>query len=98
MASVLPVFLYDIFIPYRHNDNRSDWVTDFVKHLNEELSVTIKEPVTVYFDNKSYDGLLETHNVDKSLEGKFKSLIFIPIIAQTYCDPISFAGNMSSVS
>jgi hypothetical protein len=29
--------------------------------------------------------------VNKSLEGKLKCLIFIPIISQTYCDPKSFA-------
>ena len=38
-------------------------------------------------------GLLETHNVDKSLEGKLKCLIFIPIISQTYCDIKSFASQ-----
>jgi len=35
--------------------------------------------------------LLETHSVDKSLEGKLKCLIFMPIISQTYCDSKSFA-------
>jgi hypothetical protein len=35
--------------------------------------------------------LRETHNVDKSLEGKLKSIILIPVISQTYCDPKSFA-------
>jgi TolB-like protein/Tfp pilus assembly protein PilF len=46
---------------------------------------------SVYFDENPIDGLLETHDVDKSLEGKLKCLIFIPIISQTYCDPKSFA-------
>ncbi|HCW09375.1 MAG TPA: hypothetical protein DGG95_18625 [Cytophagales bacterium] len=91
MASVLPTFEYDIFISYRHNDNRSGWVTDFVNALQEELAATIKEPLSIYFDKNPHDGLLETHNVDKSLEGKLKCLIFIPIISQTYCDPKSFA-------
>lgn len=91
MASILPGFEYDIFISYRHNDNRSGWVTEFVKALQEELAATIKEPVTVYFDSNPHDGLLETHNVDKSLQGKLKCLIFIPILSQTYCDPKSFA-------
>ncbi len=91
MPSIVPSFEYDIFISYRHNDNRSDWVTEFVKALQEELASTIKEPVSVYFDTNPHDGLLETHNVDKSLEGKLKCLIFIPIISQTYCDPKSFA-------
>ena len=30
MTSIHPSYEYDIFISYRHNDNRSGWVTDFV--------------------------------------------------------------------
>ena len=91
MASIIPGFEYDIFISYRHNDNRSGWVTEFVKALQEELAATIKEPVSVYFDTNPHDGLSETHDVDESLKEKLKCLIFIPIISQTYCDPKSFA-------
>jgi TolB-like protein len=91
MASIIPGYEYDIFISYRHNDNRSGWVTEFVSALQEELAATLKEAVSVYFDTNPHDGLLETHSVDKSLEGKLKCLIFIPIISQTYCDPKSFA-------
>jgi hypothetical protein len=91
MPSLQPGFEYDIFISYRHNDNRSGWVTDFVNALNEELGATIKEPLSIYFDKNPHDGLLETDSVDKSLEGKLKCLILIPIISQTYCDPKSFA-------
>jgi TolB-like protein len=91
MPSIVPNFEYDIFISYRHNDNRSGWVTDFVNALQEELASTIKEPLSIYFDKNQHDGLLETHNVDKSLEGKLKCLIFIPILSQTYCDLKSFA-------
>src|ERR1035437_7058862 len=91
MASIVQGYEYDIFISYRHNDNRSGWVTEFVSALQEELAATLKEPVSVYFDTNPRDGLLETHNVDKSLEGKLKCLIFIPIISQTYCDSKSFA-------
>ncbi|MBK7650461.1 MAG: hypothetical protein IPJ20_06480 [Flammeovirgaceae bacterium] len=36
---------------------------------------------------------METHHVDKSLEGKLKCLIFIPIISHTYCDLKCFAWN-----
>ena len=81
MPSIIPSFGYDIFISYRHNDNRSGWVTEFVKSLEEELAATIKDPITIYFDQNPHDGLLETHNVDKSLEGKLKSVIFIPVIS-----------------
>ena len=96
--AVLSGFEYDIFISYRHNDNRSGWVTEFVNALQEELAATIKEPLTIYFDKNPHDGLLETHNVDKSLEGKLKCLIFIPIISQTYCDTKSFAWQHEFVA
>jgi TolB-like protein len=91
MPSIIPEYEYDIFISYRHNDNRSGWVTAFVNNLKVELAATVKEPVSLYFDSNPYDGLLETHNVDKSLESKLKSVIFIPILSQTYCDKKSFA-------
>jgi TolB-like protein len=91
MASLIPGYEYDIFISYRHNDNLSGWVTEFVSAFKEELSATIKATVSVYFDSNPHDGLFETHNVGKSLEGKLKCLIFIPVISQTYCDPTCFA-------
>ena len=56
-------FEYDIFISYRHKDNRSGWVTDFVNALKEELAATIKEPLNIYFDKNPHDGLLENHCV-----------------------------------
>ena len=63
MASILPGFEYDIFFSYRHNDNRSGWVTEFVKALQEELAATIKEPVSVCFDTNPHDG--SDHKVSK---------------------------------
>ena len=93
MPSLIPTFEYDIFISYRHNDNRSGWVTDFVNALQEELAATIKEPLTIYFDRNPHDGLLETHDVDGSLKDKLKCLILIPVISRTYCDTKSFAWN-----
>ncbi len=92
MASIIPGYEYDIFISYRQKDNKYDgWVTEFVDHLKKEMEATFKEDVSVYFDENPHDGLLEIHNVDKSLEIKLKSAVFIPIISQTYCDPKSFA-------
>jgi TolB-like protein len=91
VPSLIPGYEYDIFISYRHNDNLDGWVTDFVQNLEKELRSTIKEPLTIYFDKNPHDGLLETHLVDKSLEGKLRCLIFIPVLSQTYCDPKRFA-------
>lgn len=93
MPSLIPGYQYDIFISYRQNDNRSGWVTQFVEQLREELASTIKDPVTIYFDENPHDGLLDTHHVDKSLESKLKCVIFIPVLSHTYCDAKSYAWN-----
>ena len=89
MPSLIPGFEYDVFISYRQNDNRSGWVTQFVQDLREEIAATIKDPVSIYFDENPHDGLLDTHQVDKSLEGKLRCVIFVPIVSHTYCDPKS---------
>jgi TolB-like protein/Tfp pilus assembly protein PilF len=91
MASIIPGYEYDIFISYRHNDNLDGWVSDFVSNLDKELKGTLKDSVSIYFDTNPHDGLLETHNVEKSLEIKLKCLIFIPVISRTYCEIKSFA-------
>jgi len=73
MSSLVPGFEYDIFISYRHKDNKYDgWVSEFVANLKRELEATFKEEVSVYFDENPHDGLLKTHDVDKSLESKLK--------------------------
>ena len=92
MASIIPGYEYDIFISYRQKDNNYDgWVTEFVENLRKELEATLKDEVSIYFDKNTHDGILETHNVDASLKEKLKSLVFIPIVSQTYCDTRSFA-------
>ncbi len=99
MASIIPGYEYDIFISYRQKDNKYDgWVTEFVDNLKRELDATFKEDVSIYFDENPSDGLLEIHNVDKSLEGKLRSLVFVPVISQTYCDPGSFAWQNEFVA
>jgi TolB-like protein len=92
MASLIPGFEYDIFISYRQKDNKHDgWVSRFVENLKGELESTFKEDISIYFDENPQDRLQETHNVDKSLAGKLRCLIFMPILSQTYCDPNSYA-------
>lgn len=92
MPSLIAGYEYDIFISYRHKDNKYDgWVSDFVSNLRKEIEATFKDDISIYFDANPHDGLLETHNVDKSVEKKLKCLILIPILSQTYCDPKSFA-------
>ena len=92
MPSILPGYEYDIFISYRHNDNKYDgWVTEFVEKLSQELNATVKDKLTIFFDKNPKEGLQETHHVDQSINEKIKTLIFIPIVSQTYCDITSFA-------
>jgi TolB-like protein len=94
MASLVPGYEYDIFISYRQKDNRYDgWVTEFVQNLKKELDATLKEEVSIYFDENPHDGLLETHHVEESLKNKLRCLIFIPILSRTYCDPKSYAWS-----
>lgn len=92
MPGIIKGYNYDIFISYRQKDNKHDgWVTGFADNLKAELESTIKEELSVYFDINPHDGLLETHDVNASLAGKLKCLIFIPVISRTYCDPKSYA-------
>lgn len=99
MASIIEGYEYDIFISYRQKDNKYDgWVTEFIDHLKREIEATFKEDVSIYFDENPHDGLLEIHNVDKSLATKLKSVVFIPVISQTYCDPKSFAWQNEFVA
>ena len=92
MPSLIRGYEYDIFISYRQNDNKYDqWVSEFVKKLQLELEATSKDRLSIYFDENPRDGIMDSHNVDKSLETKLKSLIFIPIVSMTYCDTESFA-------
>ncbi|HEX6892373.1 MAG TPA: tetratricopeptide repeat protein [Chryseolinea sp.] len=97
MPSVVEGFTYDIFISYRLKDNKvpdkdsNGWVSKFVSRLEKEIQTTIKEDISIYFDENPYDGILATHDVGDSLKDKLKCLIFIPILSQTYCDPNSFA-------
>jgi hypothetical protein len=71
---------YDIHISYRHNDNKYDgWVSEFVEKLNQELGATLKDKLTIYYDKNPEEK-------GSQQEQKIKSLIFIPVISQTYCD------------
>lgn len=98
MPSILKDYEYDIFVSYRKNDNNYDhWVSEFVSNLKLELEATVKDRLNIYFDENAEDGILDSHNVDKSLAGKLKSLIFIPIVSMTYCDTKSFAWQQEFV-
>ena len=86
-SSIIPEYDYDVHISYRYNDNNYDgWVTEFVEKLNQELSATLKDKLTIFFDKNPEDKRVGFENEDGSTTTKINSLIFIPIISLTYCD------------
>lgn len=90
--SVVAGFKYDVYISYLPEDNESDqWVTEFVYRLNKELAGTIKDRITIYFDKRAGDW-------NRSNESEYlNSLIFLPIISQTYCHTQSNAWKSEFV-
>ena len=90
LVSIVPDFECDIFISYRFNDNKYDgWVTEFVDKLNQELSATLKDKLSIYFDKNPEESRKGDYQGNVSSPRQVKSLIFIPIISQTYCDTSS---------
>lgn len=86
-SSIIPEYDYDVHISYRYNDNNYDgWVTEFVEKLNQELSATLKDKLTIFFDKNPEDKRIGFENPDGTTTPKINSLIFIPIISLTYCD------------
>lgn len=92
-----PGFNFDVFISYRQNDNRiagtggEGWVNEFVSHLTNELESMVKGGVSIYFDSDPKHGLRETDQVNASIDSHLKSVVFIPVLSQTYCDTASYA-------
>lgn len=80
-ASIIPGYDYDIHISYRYNDDKYDgWVSEFVEKLNQELGATLKDKLSIFIDKSPEDQRSTTQQTG------VKSLIFIPVISQTYCD------------
>ncbi|MDP9230840.1 MAG: adenylate/guanylate cyclase domain-containing protein [Bacteroidota bacterium] len=89
-SSIVPGYNYDIYVSYRFNDNKYDgWVTEFVEKLERELSATLKDKLSIYFDKNPEDRTNVSNGKNSSFTSKINSLIFIPIISQTYCDTTS---------
>ena len=86
-SSILPDYDYDIHISYRYNDNKYDgWISEFVEKLNQELGATLKDKLSIFFDKNPEERREGIKLEDGSDSHRIKSLIFIPIISQTYCD------------
>ena len=93
-SSIIPEYDYDIYVSYRYNDNKYDgWVSEFVEKLNQELGATLKDKLTVYHDNNPEEKREGFHFGNGSSGQQIKSLVFIPVISQTYCDVNSPVWN-----
>lgn len=97
-GSLVSGFDSDVYISYRPNDNKvpagvraEGWVTEFVNNLRLELEATVKGNVTIHFNQNPREVVAESKQVDESLKTRLNTLIFVPIISQTYCDPESYA-------
>jgi len=97
--ALIPDFEYDLYFSYRANDNKylpsvtktkagGGWITELVEKLRQELEATLKDKLSIHFE-RSPDENPEGRAPSSSEGKKIKSLIFIPIISQTYCDSIS---------
>jgi hypothetical protein len=65
-------------ISFRENDNKYDgWVSEFMDKLNVELGATVKDKLSIYFNERP-----EKERNSSSL----RPLLLIPVISQTYCD------------
>ena len=92
-SSIVDGYNYDIHISYRYNDNKYDgWVMEFVEKLQQELNATLKDKLSIFFDKNLNE------EVALSEPSEIKSLIFIPIVSQTYCDTKSFAWKNEFIS
>lgn len=92
MSGIIEGYNYDLFISYRQKDNKNNgWVSEFVDNLRKEIETLSKEEISIYFDINPRDGLLDTHDVQGTIREKLKSLVFIPVLSRTYCDPQSYA-------
>jgi class 3 adenylate cyclase len=86
-SSILAGFDYDVYISYRYNDNKyGGWITEFAEKLKQELSSTLKDKLTIFFDKNPEERREVSGLKDESKNSKIRSLIFIPIVSQTYCD------------
>lgn len=77
MSSIISGYKYDVYISYHHRDQTLEWVKEFAKKLQQELDTTIKSKPTIYFS---------TEPGDQTSKDDLKSLIFIPVISDTYCN------------
>jgi hypothetical protein len=78
---------WDIFISYPHEANERGvddlgWVTQFHKHLKQEIDLRTDRDVKIYFDNKHFAG---NQSVEKDLlEAARNSYLFLPILSPRY--------------
>ncbi|MEJ0081748.1 MAG: adenylate/guanylate cyclase domain-containing protein [Puia sp.] len=97
LKSILPDFDCDIYISYRFNDNKYDgWVTEFVDKLTQELSATLKDKLSIYFDKNPEEDRKPFYAENSLIPRQIKSLIFIPIIRKHIAIRVHWYGTKNS--
>lgn len=90
-STLFPEYDCDIYISYRAADNKQSgntsspgWVSELNEKLRQELEATLKDKLTIGFGPSP-----DVDNTSNGEPKEIKSLIFLPVISQTYCDPAS---------
>ncbi len=87
LKTLIPDYDCDIYVSYRFNDNKYDaWVTEFIDKLTQELSATLKDKLSVYFDKNPEENRKPFYQENTLVPRPIRALIFIPVVSQTYCD------------
>ena len=90
-STLFPEYECDIYISYRSADNKQTgntsspgWVAELNEKLRQELEATLKDKLTIGFGSSP-----DADHTSAGERKEIKSLIFLPVISQTYCDPTS---------
>ncbi len=74
-------FQADIFISYKHSDNRSNWISDFDRRLQLRLTELLGQEASVWRDKKLGGADDFSDEIMQQLNG---SALFIPILSPGY--------------
>src|SRR4051812_4674636 len=77
-------FTHDVFISYRHLDNKAGWVDDFTRRLRDELGYRLGREPDIWRD-PTIRGV--DYFADVIMEHLEKSKILISILSPGYVDP-----------
>src|SRR3990172_7293606 len=88
--AILPSYKFDVYISYRHSDSVREWVMEFIEKLQQELDASLKDRLSVYVDKRGVGNEIDSDSFKKERTENLRSLIFIPVLSNTYCDSSKF--------